>query len=217
MILRPQQIHLLRMTGRRHLANMGGGGGSTSSQQSTDTSTQLTNNVTSTDSRAVASNGAIALGGAGASAMLTNNNTTSNKNDFTSLDHSGNVNTDSGNSSTSFSSSTTNTVTDFGSVQAALNGMKATAHEAIGLSGDVAGDAIGALTHQSDNSMNLIGDLFNFASASSANSQSTAMHALGLADNTTADATKAASDDKKHLTYALLAGGVMVAILILKK
>lgn len=64
MILRPQQIFLIRMGQNKTMAN-GGGGGSTSSQQATSTSTALTNDVTNTDRRSVASDQAIALGGDG--------------------------------------------------------------------------------------------------------------------------------------------------------
>lgn len=234
MILRPHQIYLLRMTGRTTLANGGGGGGSSSSQQQTDTTSNLTNNVTSNDTRSVASDAAIALGGA--NDTVTQNSTTSNtannsgntstaftsntssSNAFTS--NSGNTNTNSGNTTSSINYTTT----DFGSVQHALDSMKTTAGMAIGVSGSVAGDAIGALTHQSDNSMKLVGDLFNFAAASSANSQGTAMQALGLANNSTAAANLASSDvqsqaakDKKMMMYALAAAGVALAFIALKK
>jgi hypothetical protein len=215
MIFRPQQIYLLRMTGRATLANGGGGGGHTESNQATNTTTSLKNEVSSVDSRSVASDHAIALGGNGNSVTQNTTNTDSSTKNYTSMSDSGNSYANSGN--TSYSSSTSITTTDFGSVQASIDAMKATAKAAIGLSGDVAGDAIGALTHQSDNTLGLIGDLFQFAKSSSANSQGTAMEALGLANNATAQATKAATDDKKHMNYALIGGGVLLALLILKK
>lgn len=234
MILRPHQIYLLRMTGRATLANGGGGGGSSSSSQATNTTTSLVNKVSSTDSRSVASEHAIALGGANDS--VTQNSTTNNTDssvkvdgsnrstNFSSMSNSGNTYKDSGNSSFSSSSTTNVTTTDFGSVQASIDAMKTTARAAVGLSGDVAGSAIGALTHQSDNTMGLIDNLFQFAKTSSANSQGTAMQALGLADNATAMATMSDSNtaamadkDKKHMEYMVAAGGALLAILILKK
>lgn len=216
MILRPQQIYLLRMSGRATLAN---GGGSSSSSQATNTTTSLVNKVSSSDARSVASDHAIALGGA--NDTVTQNTWTtdastkvdaSNKSMNYALD-SGNTYKDSGN--TTYTSMTT--TTDFGAVQSSIEAMKATAKGAIGLSGDVAGSAIGAMTHQSDNTLGLIGNLFEFAKSSSANSQGTAMQALGLANNATAAATSADSADKKTMKYMLMAGGVLVAILILKK
>ncbi len=211
------------MTGRASLANLGGGGGSSSSSQATNTTESLVNTVTSTDSRSVASDHAIALGGANDS--VTQNSTTNNTDNsvkvdnsnkstnFTSMANSGNTATNSGN--TTFTSSTT--VTDFGSVQKALDAMQATSKGAFGLSGDVAHDAIGALTHQSDNSMALIGDLFQFAKSSSANSQGTAMDALGIAGHATEAVQSQAADNKKQMQYLMIGGGVLLAILILKK
>jgi hypothetical protein len=225
MILRPQQIYLLRMSGRTTLANGGGGGGSSSSTQKTDTTSNLTNNVTSTDSRSVASDSAIALGGANDS--VTQNSSTSNSysnsgNTSTSTafaSNSNNTNTNSGNTTSSINYTTT----DFGSVQSALDAMKTTAGLAVGLSGSVAGDAISALTHQSDNSLGMVKDLFNFAAASSANSQGTAMQALGLANNSTAAANLASSDvasqaaKDKNADVRAGAAGVVLAFVALKK
>ncbi|MES2163354.1 MAG: hypothetical protein V4476_19545 [Pseudomonadota bacterium] len=254
MILRPHQIYLLRITGRATIANGGGGGGSSSSQQATDTTSNLTNNVSSNDTRSVASDAAIALGGANDSvtqnsstsntatnsgntststAFASNSgNTTntstafaSNSGNTSSVANSGNkTDTNSGNSSNTSNLTLTTTTTDFGSVQAALDAMKSTAGMAVGLSGSVAGNAISALSHQSDNSLGMVKDLFNFASASSANSQGTAMQALGLANNSTAAANLASSDvasqaakDKKMLMYGLAAAGVVLAFVALKK
>lgn len=217
MILRPQQIHLLRLG---HPVTPANGGGSSSSQQATNTSTKLTNNVSSTDSRSVASDHAIALGGAGDSVVQNSStaNTTSNSGNTTSS--SGNAN--SGN--TSFSSTTVNTVTDFGSVQAALDGMKTTASRAMGVSGDMAGTALAALSDQSANTMTLLGNIFQYAQASSANSQGTAMQALGMANNSSMAANLASSDEASHaytsskkLTQMMIAAGVLIAVLIFRK
>ena len=252
MILSPQALRRYKQQGTRHY--MGGGGGSSSSQQSTDTSTQLTNNVTSTDSRSVASDHAIALGGTGdsvtqntsnAASYADSGNTTTNfksgsdntsTTNFASTDShdastafasnvgNTNTNTNSGNTSTAFSSTTNNTVSDFGSVQAALNGMQTTASQAMGITGNIAGNAVTALSMQSANTMGLMGDMFKFASASGANSQGTAMQALGLANNATAQANLASSDsaanaakDKKMMEYALVAGAVLLVFLTMKK
>jgi hypothetical protein len=216
-IYRPQEIYALRLTGRATLAN---GGGKTSSSQATNTTSSLTNTVSSTDSRSVASDEAIALGGDG-NTVVKNTNTsvnTSNTDNSTAsfMSNSGNSYADSGNVSYSSSNSYT-TTTDFGSVQASIDAMKATASAALGLGGDVSSDAISALSHQSDSTMALIADMFSMAKATGANSQGTAMQAIGLANNATAQATEAAGNDAKHMRYVMIGGGVLLAILILKK
>lgn len=236
MILRPAQIHLMRLGLPVIPANMGGGGGTTQSQQTTDTSSYLTNNVRTTDSRSVASNGAIALGGAGDTVLSTTSTANTTNNSLANSNNTSNGNTsvvsNSGNTSTvtnklNNSGNTTNTTyttvtsTDYGAVNSALANMQTTASQAIGVSGKVASDALGDLNLQSANTIGLLSGLFTNASTSSANSQGNAMQALGMANNTTAQATSAISASQsaetKTTQMAMLFGVIVVAALIFKK
>ena len=214
---------LIRLGLNPTMANGGGHGGSSSSNQTTNTSTQLTNQVTSTDTRSVASDHAVALGGSGNSVLqntTTLNSLTNNSGgNSSSVENSGNTSSsiaDSGN--TSSSTSTVNTTTDFGAVQASINGMKSTASQAMTDSATITAQAINGLNEQSQASGNLMSELFTANSTSSANSQGTAMQALGLANNQTAAATAAVSGAEKSKNQLIYLGAItIVAIIYLLK
>ncbi|MFA9273409.1 MAG: hypothetical protein ACEQSE_00925 [Candidatus Aquirickettsiella gammari] len=245
MILRPQQIFLLRMGLNKTMAN-GGGGGSTSSQQATSTSTQLTNDTVNTDRRSVASDQAIALGGDGNMVFKTSNSSADNsvENSFTDnsqkntsnsfsdasvrLNTNTNTFSDSSEKNTntvnSFednsirTSTVTNTTSDFGAISAGMAGMRSTAERAMSDSSAVTLLALNGLTEQSRMAGGVLDRLFTTVGASSANSQGTAMQTLGLANNAIAQASAAVTGaDKKQEKMLFIIGGVVGLIFLLKK
>jgi hypothetical protein len=92
------------------------------------------------------------------------------------------------------------------------------------MSGDVAHDSLAVLSDQSANVMSLLGNVFDYAKTSSANSQGTAMQALGLASNSTAEASLSASDQaasadksKKQMIEMAAGFGALVVIYFMFK
>lgn len=179
-------------------------GGDSKSDSSTQTTTNTQNWVTSEDKRIVASDAAIGISGAGNTVNRTQNDTTN----FTD-----NSATDSGNS-TSFSSSTT--VTDFGSVTAAIGGMGKMGEAVVGMSGNAIDGAIKSLDKTGVNQLAAMNAVFDFANKSSANSLTTANQVLGYAKDTIGQTSAAFADAKQgpeaKIMLAIVGAGAVIAI-----
>lgn len=190
MILRPEQIRLMRLGCPVIPAN----GGDSDSQANTNTTNNTTNNVTSTDRRVVASEEVVALSGDG-------NTVTRNDVQSTSF-------TDASDRSTT----TITTTTDFGSVTAALGGMERVSSRVVDSSQIAINGAIDSLNRTGANSLTLSMKAFDMASAQSANASTSAAQVLGFATNAMNDQRAAfaeAKDGGQNKTLLLAAAAVV--------
>jgi hypothetical protein len=220
MILRPEQIRLVRLGRPVTPCNFGGG---SKSDSSTSTTNDTTNHVSSTDMRNVASDSAVAISGSGntidrSSSSVTSFIDTSNRSTLTSF-----VDNSTKDSSTKFtdnsdrSVTTVNNVTDYGSVNSSLTlagsmTNKAFDTAALGITG-----AIDVLKQESDNGLKAIGMAFDSVGKQSALSASSSAATLGFASDAL-KATQAALQDAKDggqskmvMTAIVAAGAVAVA------
>jgi hypothetical protein len=234
MIYSTRQIYLLRMGRPAIPANFGG---SSKADSSVKTTNQTDNYAVSTDKRAVAQDSAVSLTGDG---NTVNRNSTTNFADSsnrstTSLtsfidnsfkDSSSKTTfTDTSNRSTNFTDnsnrSVTTTVTDYGSVGAALDGMGAMTSRAfdtadIGIKG-----AVDVLKLQTTEGYKGVSDAFATARAMSASSQANSAAVLGFATDTinkTNAAFQQADDggDSKMVMIAIAVVGAVGVALVLK-
>jgi hypothetical protein len=253
MIYSTRQIYLLRLGKPAIPANLGG---SSKSDSSVKTQNETLNNATSIDKRAVAQDSAVSLTGDGntVNRNSTTNFADSSNRSTTSLtsfidnsfkDSSSKTTfTDSSNRSTTFtdnstSDSSTNftdssdrsvhtTVTDYGSVGAALDGMGAMVGRAFGtvdLGFGVAGDgikgAVDTLKLQTTKGYEGVSDAFAVAKAMSASSQANSAAVLGFATDTikkTNEAFAQADDggQSKMVMAALVVVGAVGVAMALK-
>jgi hypothetical protein len=204
MILRPEQILLMRLG----LPTVPANGGGSESDSSTSSSTQNTNFVTTEDRRVVASDAAVAVSG---------NNNVASRTENTSF-------TDSSTKDSGNSTSITNTTTDFGSVSKALEGVTTMGKSAVGLADNSVMGAIDVLKAMSDNNTSLTMKAFELARNSSADSARTVENVSAFANKNSAMAKEAFSestlgrDDNKTVLYAGLAViGAVGAALAMKK
>jgi hypothetical protein len=178
-------------------------GGSSKSDSSVKTTNQTDNYALSVDKRAVAQDSAVSLTGDG---NTVNRNQTTNFNDS------------SNRSTTSLTSFVHTTVTDYGSVGAALNGMGAMTNRAfdsvdIGMAG-----AVDVLKLQTNEGYKAVSSAFAAAREASASAQANSAAVLGFASNMV-DKTNAAfqqADDggnsKMVMAAIVVVGAVGIAI-----
>lgn len=198
MILRPEQINLLRLG----LPVIPANGGSDSESQANNTSTTTnTNHVTSSDNRIVASDAAIGFNGSGNLVDRSSSSTT--------------VFTDTSNRSTNFndssdrSTSIVNTTTDFGSIQAALGGMGTVSKQAIDMADHSITGAISSLKSTGDNGLAMVMAAFNNAGKQAAAAEAmskSVMDFSSAAISKTGDAYAAAANPNNETTKTIMLG-----------
>lgn len=203
MILRPEQIKLLRLGMPATPAN---GGGSSDSNSSQTSNTSTTNDISTADNRVVASDQAIALSGTGNSAVKVSNTTTN----FSDSSNKSTNFTDSSTKTTNTSTTNNISTTDYGSVAAALSGMGATASLAIDGANKSIGGAIDVLKLASSNSLDMLGTVLDFAAGSETNANNSYAKALGFAQQAISQTSQAfeqasQSQDNKSLKIAAFA------------
>jgi hypothetical protein len=169
-ILRPEEIHLLRMGRPIIPAN----GGDSESEANTTTTNNTRNTAINTDKRNVASEEAVSVSGDGVVVDRSSQSTTN----FS----------DTSNRSTNFSDTsdrsvvTTNTVTDFGAIGKMLETVGTVANRAIGSSEMLGAGAIDSLNKTGANSVLLALKAFDSAQAQSANAVSSSREVMGFAE-----------------------------------
>lgn len=186
-------------------------GGDSSSDSSTQTTNDVKNYATDNTRQLSASDAAVTLSG---DWNRVDRSTTSTTNFSDSSNRSTNF-ADSSNRSTNIS------VTDFGSVGAALGGMGQMTGLALNATGTAVNGVIGAMNKVSADSQKSVASAFSAASASSANALTTSANVLGFASATidkTNAAFAAAKDGgaSKTVQYALIAAGAIGVAFALK-
>ncbi|WP_377704934.1 hypothetical protein [Pseudoduganella sp. UC29_71] len=191
---------------------LGGKGGS--SQANTSTATSTNTSSVNTDQSMMGGDNAVGLNGNSniVDKSVVNNTAFNDSSDrSTTFVDSSNKSTnfsDSSNKSTNFadssvkstvstsSSSTVNTVSDFGSVTAALAGMGKLSDAALDFSGVVVKDSIKGLADQSKDNIAVLSKAFEFASKSSAADAQKYTDVLGFAKDNIAQASAAYAEAK---------------------
>ena len=194
MILRPEQIKLLRAGRPLTMAN---GGSDSESDSSQTTTTNTTNNVNEQDRRIVASDAAIAVSGGGSITKTDTNNFTDNSNRS--------------------SSTTTNyTTTDFGAVTKSLEGMGQMGTQVVNFSNDAVRGAIDSLNRTGQVQLDSLHSVFDFAAKSSANALTTANQVLGFAQQSEQKVREAWADAKQgpeqKIMLAIVGAAAVVAV-----
>lgn len=213
-ILRPQEIYLMRMTGRSTICNLGG---SSKSDSSTRTDNTTNNDVKSTDMRNVASDAAVAISGSNNNIDRSTSNLTSfvdnsNRSSLTSF-----VDTSIKDSSTKFtdnsdrSVTTINTNTDYGSVNGSLSLAgkmtdKAFDTAALGISG-----AIDVLKLESSNNLKAVSLAFDSAKGQSALANQSSAAVMGFASEALKATQAAVADAKDGGQTKMIMGALAVA------
>jgi hypothetical protein len=224
MILRPDQLRLLRLTGRANPYNFGG---DSESDSSTQTTNQTTNNVQNNDKRNVASDSAVALSGDGnvvdrssssVTSFIDSSSTTStsltsfidNSNKSTNFSDTSDKSTkftDNSQKNTTTATSTvftdssnrsvTNINTDYGSINGSMTLAGSMTSKAFDVAGGALDGTIGVLKQSSADSLKSIAMAFDAASGASALSKANSAAVLGFANEamkSTADAMADAKD-----------------------
>jgi hypothetical protein len=173
-------------------------GGDSESDSSTNTTNDTRNLVTNTDKRAVASDQAVSLTGDGSVVEVdrsTNFADSSTKSSLTSFIDNSNRSTNFSDSSDR-SSSTVNTVTDYGSVGAALSSMGQMTSRAFDNAGLGISGAIDVLKLQTTEGQKGLAAAFEMANKSSQNAQANSAAVLGFANSALKETQAAFSEAK---------------------
>lgn len=202
MILRPEQIRLLRLGCPAIPAN----GGDSDSQANTTNNTTNTNHINTEDRRVVASDAAVGVSG--------NGNVTS-RTESTSF-------TDASDRSTSFTDasdrSTHITTTDFGSVTKSLEGLTTMGLAAVDLGDTSVTGAIDALKRIADNNLAVTTKALDLARYSSADSARTVETVSAFANKQTAltnaafESSAFGPDLTKNVMWVALAAVAAIAL-----
>lgn len=229
MILRPEQIRLLRLGRPATPCNFGGG---SESDSSTQTTSSTTNNTSNKDMRNVASDSAVAISGSGnnidrSSSSVTSFIDTSTKSTLTSFVDDSNKSTNftdnsKKDSSTHFtdnsdrSTTTITNVTDYGSVNSSMTLAGSMTTKAFDVAGLGVSGAIDALKRESDNGLKAIGMAFDSVGKQSAMAQASSAATLGFASDAL-KATQSAMEDAKDggqskMVMAAIAAAAVVGV-----
>lgn len=207
MILRPAQIHLMRMGRPVTPANFGG---DSDSDSSTNTTNRTDNYAQNIDRRNVASDSAVSLSGDNnvvdrSSSSVTTFTDTSNRS-TTSITEM----LDKSNRSTNMSTTTNNTVTDYGSVNKSLDGLGNMTSKAMDVAAGGVNGAMDTLKYLASMQLKTVEAAFDISKATSANALGNSAAVMGFANdalNKTSDSMRDAKDSgqSKMVTYAIAA------------
>jgi hypothetical protein len=228
MILRPAQIHLMRMGRPVTPANFGG---DSDSDSSTNTTNRTDNYAQNIDRRNVASDSAVSLSGDNnvvdrSSSSVTTFTDTSNRSttSITEMMDKSNRSTnfaDSSNRSTSTSTVNNTTVTDYGSINKSIDGLGSMTNKAIDVAAGGVNGAMDTLKYLASMQLKTVEAAFDISKATSANALGNSAAVMGFANdalNKTSDSMKDAKDSgqSKMVTYAIAAVAVVGVAFALK-
>lgn len=186
--------------------------GGDSSSSSTSSTSNATNTAYETDKRAVASDTAVAVTGDNNSI----DRSTSNLTQF--FDSSNRSTTDTtsflDNSNRSTTNITNTSVTDYGSVSAALGVSSSLGTKALDVADNTLQGTLGVMKLQAQNSATATAQAFNFATAAGANAMGTSAQVLGFANSAIQDTAAAFAQSKDSGQSKMVMAAIAAAALV---